>query len=225
MNNNKRTLTEKVYLTLKEKILTQKLRAGDSLSEADLAKELRVSRTPIRQALVRLQKDMLLEILPNRGVHITFITLKDLKDTFQLLQILEGAAARLAVEQIDQAKLAELEKEFIALQKEVNIIGYVDEQKIGLQLHDLILQSTGNGRMIKILQRFREQIKALSFNSIKRPGRAQEAVKEHLKVVAALKNRDGFAAENAMVSHLSNVFQNLVQFVAGIGNGASRLLL
>jgi DNA-binding GntR family transcriptional regulator len=225
MNNNKRTLTEKVYLTLKEKILTQKLRAGDSLSEADLAKELRVSRTPIRQALVRLQKDMLLEILPNRGVHITFITLKDLKDTFQLLQILEGAAARLAVEQIDQAKLAELEKEFIALQKEVNIIDYVDEQKIGLQLHDLILQSTGNGRMIKILQRFREQIKALSLNSIKRPGRAQEAVKEHLKVVAALKNRDGFAAENAMVSHLSNVFQNLVQFVAGIGNGASRLLL
>ncbi len=221
MNNSKRTLTEKVYLTLKEKILTQKLRAGDSLFEVDLAKELKVSRTPVRLALLQLQKDMLLEILPNRGAHITFITLKDLRDTFQLLQILEGAAARLAVEQIDQAKLAELEKEFIALQKKGNIIDYVDEQRIGLQLHDLILQSTGNGRMIDILQSIREQIRTLSLNSIKRSGRANQAIQEHLKVVTALKNRDGLAAENAMITHVINVYQNLFQFMGGMSGNRS----
>lgn len=62
MNNNKRSLKEKAYLILKEKILAQKLRAGDPLSEVDLAKELRVSRTPIREALLQLQKDTLVEI-------------------------------------------------------------------------------------------------------------------------------------------------------------------
>lgn len=213
MNNNKRTLKEKVYLTLKEKILTQKLRAGDSLSEVDLAKELGVSRTPVREALLKLQKDMLLEILPNRGAHVTFITLQDLKDTFQLLQILEGTATRLAAEQIDLEKLADLEKEFIALQKKGDIIDYEEEQRIGVLFHELILQSTGNGRMIDILQSIRKQIRTLCLTSIKRPGRANEAIQEHLEVLSALKNRDGSAAENAMVTHVINVYRNLLEFM------------
>ena len=200
-------------MTLKERILSQKLRAGYSLSEVDLAKELGVSRTPVREALLRLQKDMLLEIVPNRGAHVTFITLQDLKDTFQVLQILEGAAARVAADQIDQAKLSELEKEFIALQKKGNIIDYKEEQGIGLQLHELVLQATGNGRMIDILQGIREQIRTLCLNSIKRPGRANEAIEEHLKVISALKNRDGLAAENAMVAHVINVYRNLLEFM------------
>jgi DNA-binding GntR family transcriptional regulator len=213
MNNNKRTLKEKVYLTLKEKILTQKLRAGDSLSEADLAKELGVSRTPVREALLQLQKDMFLEILPNRGAHVTFITLQDLKDTFQLLQILEGAATRLAAEPIDLEKLTDLEKEFIALQKKGDIIDYEEEQRIGVQFHELILQSTGNGRMIDILQSIRKQIRTLCLTSIKRPGRANEAIQEHLEVLSALKNRDGSAAESAMVTHVINVYRNLLEFM------------
>jgi DNA-binding GntR family transcriptional regulator len=213
MNNNKRTLKEKVYLTLKEKILTQKLRAGDSLSEVDLAKELGVSRTPVREALLQLQKDMLLEILPNRGAHVTFITLQDLKDTFQLLQILEGTATRLAAEQIDLEKLADLEKEFISLRRKGDTIDYEEEQRIGVRFHELILQSTGNGRMIDILQSIRKQIRTLCLNSIKRPGRANEAIQEHLEVISALKNRDGSAAENAMVTHVINVYRNLLEFM------------
>lgn len=213
MGNNKKTLKEKVYLTLKERILSQKLRAGDSLSEVDLAKELGVSRTPVRDALLRLQKDMFLEILPNRGAHVTFITLKDLKDTFQLLQILEGAAARMAAELIDQTKLAELEQEFIALQQKGNIIDYKEEQGVGLQLHEIVLQSTGNGRMIDILKSIREQIRTLCQNSIKCPGRAKEAIQEHLEVISALKQKDGFAAENAMVTHVINVYRNLLEFM------------
>lgn len=213
MGNNKKTLKEKVYLTLKEKILTQKLRAGDSLSEVDLAKELGVSRTPVREALLRLQKDMFLEILPNRGAHVTFITLQDLKDTFQLLQILEGAATRLAAEQIEQEKLTDLEKEFIVLQKKGNTVDYEEEQKIGVRLHEIILQSTGNGRMIDILQSIRKQIRTLCLNSIKRPGRVNEAIQEHLDVIFALKNRDGSSAENAMVTHVMNVYRNLLEFM------------
>lgn len=213
MNNNKRTLKEKAYLTLKEKILTQKLRAGDSLAEVDLAKELGVSRTPVREALLQLQRDQLVEILPNRGAHVTFITLKDLKDTFQLLQILEGAAARLASELIDQNKLAEMENEFITLQKRGNVIDSMEEQRVGLQLHELVLQSTGNGRMIDILQGIRQQIRTLCLNSIKRPGRANEAVREHLQVIAGLKNKDGLAAENAMVTHVISVYRNLLEFM------------
>lgn len=102
---NTRTLADKVYVILKEKIVTQKLRIGDPLKEEVIAKELKVSRTPVREAIRQLQKDALIELVPNRGAYVTFISLKNLKNILQLRQILEGAAARLAAGQIDLIQL------------------------------------------------------------------------------------------------------------------------
>jgi DNA-binding GntR family transcriptional regulator len=212
-NSTKKTLKDHVYLTLKDRILTQKLRPGDPLSELDLAQELKVSRTPVREALLRLQKDSLVDIIPNRGAHVTFISLKELKDTFQLLQILEGAVTRIAAEHINQEELTKLEKDFLSLKDKGHRITYEEEQKIGIKLHEIILFTSGNAKIVNLLRNIREQVRALSYASIKRPGRANEAIKEHLNIINALKKRNGPEAEEAMIHHLSNVYKTLLEFI------------
>ncbi len=74
-STNTKTLADKVYVILKERIVTQKLRTSDPLKEEEIAKELKVSRTPVREAIRQLQMDALVEMVPNRGAYVTFISL------------------------------------------------------------------------------------------------------------------------------------------------------
>jgi len=210
---NSRTLREKVYMILKERIMTRKLRVGDPLKEEAIARELKVSRTPVREAIQQLQNDALIEMIPNRGAYVTFISLKDLKNILQLRQILEGAAARLAVGQIDPIKLGELEKEFLYLRKQGNRVTYEKQQSVGIQLHDLILQAAGNEKIVHLTQSIREQVRALCLSSIKSPGRVAEAIREHLNIISALKKNDGASAEKYMVTHLESVYRNIVEHI------------
>lgn len=212
-SSTRRTLKEHAYNLLKERILTGKLNAGQSLIEMELARELGISRTPIREAILRLEKDALVEVLPNRGAYVSFISLKDLKDSIQLLQILEGAAAKMAADRIDAAKLEMLERAFLALKNKRNA-SYAEEQKIGIELHELILQEAGNAKLIAVSNSVREQIRALSNASIKAPGRVVEAILEHLAIIEALKNRDGKSAEKAMIEHLEKVYKTLVKLIS-----------
>src|SRR5512133_2497697 len=105
----KRTAKETVFQILKERIMRQELRAGDPLPEAALAESLGVSRTPVREAILQLQKEGLVEVIPNRGAYVTFITLRELKNIMQLLQILEGAAVELAFGSLDMVRMKAVE--------------------------------------------------------------------------------------------------------------------
>ncbi len=173
---NTRTLADKVYVILKERIVTQKLRTGDPLKEEVIAKELKVSRTPVREAIRQLQKDALIELVPNRGAYVTFISLKNLKNILQLRQILEGAAARLAAGQIDLIQLDQINNEFLSLRKQGSKVTYEKQQSVGIQLHDLILQAAGNEKIIDLTHSIREQVRAPCLSSIKSPGRIAEAI-------------------------------------------------
>ena len=198
-------------MILKERIMTQKFQIGDPLSEVAIANDLKVSRTPVREAILQLQKDALVELIPNRGAFVTFISHKELKNIFQLRQILEGAAAKMAADYIDHAKLEKLENEFLSLQNKK--VTYEKQQMVGIQLHDLILQATANEKILDITQSIREQMRALCLTSIKSPGRTPEAIAEHLKLISALKKRDRSAAEHAMVVHLENIYKTLIDYV------------
>jgi DNA-binding GntR family transcriptional regulator len=206
------SMKEKVYLALKERILTQELPTGEPLKEVHLARELGVSRTPIREALAELHREDFVEIIPNRGAYVKFISVNDLRETFQLLKILEGAATKIACDQVDQHELERLEQEFLLLQERGERISYKEEQTIGIQLHELILNAVGNTKIVSLLSSIREQVRALCLISIKSYGRASEAVNEHLEIIAALKGGDSLAAERAIVSHLDYVYKNLLKF-------------
>lgn len=209
----KRTAKETAFQILKERIMRQEFRVGDSLSEVSLAKSLGVSRTPVREAISQLQREGLVEVIPNRGAFVTFITLKDLKNIIQLLQILETAAVEMAIAHLDRAKLDALEAELMALKERKDRVSYERTSMPGFKLHDLILQSCGNDRIYSTAGRLREQIGALTRVAIKDLGRMREFNDEHLKILRALKAGDVAAAKDAANEHRANMYKALTQII------------
>jgi DNA-binding GntR family transcriptional regulator len=210
----KRTAKETVFQILKERIMRQELRAGDALPEAALADSLGVSRTPVREAILQLQKEGLVEVIPNRGAYVTFITLRELKNVMQLLQILEGAAVELAFDRLDMNRLGALERELVALKERGPGVSHEETSKPGIQLHDLILQSCGNEKIFSTVDTIREQIRALSRTAIKKiPGRALESAEEHLKIIRAIHAGDRSAARSATLEHLGKMYEILTQII------------
>lgn len=210
----RRTAKERVFQILKERIMRQEFHAGDSLPEVAIAKSLGVSRTPVREAILQLQKEGLVEVIPNRGAFVTFITLKELKNIIQFLQVLEGAAVELAIDHLDMIRLAALEKELLALKEIGSGVSHEETSKPGIQLHDLILQTCGNEKIFNAAGHIREQIRALSKTAMKKiPGRALESVEEHLRIIRALKERDVSAAKKAIIEHMGNMYNILTQII------------
>jgi DNA-binding GntR family transcriptional regulator len=193
--------------------MRQEFHAGESLPEATIAKSLGVSRTPVREAILQLQREGLVEVIPNRGAFVTFITLKDLKNIVQILQILETAAVEMAMEHLDMAKLDVLEAELLAEKAMPPGIAYEDTSKPGIRLHDLILQASGNERIFKTCHQLREQMRALSLIAVRAPGRVREANAEHLKILRALKAKDVAGAQKAAMEHLNNMYMIVTQIV------------
>jgi DNA-binding GntR family transcriptional regulator len=210
----KRTAKETTVQILKDRIMRQELRAGDPLPEAAIAQSLGVSRTPVREAILQLQKEGLVEVIPNRGAYVTFITLRELKNTIQLLQILEGAAVELALDNLDMNRLKALEKELLSLKERGAGVSHEETSKPGIQLHDLILQSCGNEKIFSTAGTIREQIRALTRTAVKKiPGRALESVDEHLKIIRAIQAGDRSAAKNATMEHLGKMYEILTQII------------
>lgn len=210
----RRTAKESVFQILKERIMRQELHAGDPLPEVALAKSLGVSRTPVREAILQLQKEGLVEVIPNRGAFVTFITLKELKNIIQFLQILEGAAVELAIDRLEAARLTALERDLLALKEIGPGVSHEQTSKPGIQLHDLILQACGNERIAGAAGHIREQIRALSKTAMEKiPGRPLESLEEHLRIIRALKERDGAAAKKALIEHMGNMYDILIRII------------
>ncbi len=210
----KRTAKETVFQILKDRIMRQELHAGDPLPEAAVAGSLGVSRTPVREAILQLQKEGLVEVIPNRGAYVTFITLRELKNIIQLLQILEGAAVELAFGSLDMVRLKAVETELRSLRERGPGASYEETSKPGNQLHDLILESCGNEKIRSTAGTIREQIRALTRTARKKiPGRALASVEEHLKVIDAINEGNRQAAKEAMMEHLGKMYEILTQII------------
>lgn len=119
----------------------------------------------------------------------------------------------MAAGHIDLIQLDQINDKFLSLQKQGSIVIYEKQQSVGIQLHDLILQTAGNERIIDLTHSIREQVRALCLSSIKSPGRVTEAIREHLKIISALKRGNGVDAEKHMVDHLEIVYRNIVECI------------
>ncbi|MBR4800763.1 MAG: GntR family transcriptional regulator [Clostridia bacterium] len=195
------SLSDQVFERLEDEILWGNYQRGDTLTEMKLVTDLGVSRTPIRDALHRLEQERLIEITP-RGILVLGVTGKDLADIYAIRIRIEGLAAREAAKYITDDQLAEL-KETLELQE-----FYVGKQNpdgikiMDSQFHSLICQFSGSAILYdtiiplhKKIQRYRRA--AVSVNE-----RAQESVQEHRAIYEALVKRDSDEAEHYMVEHV-----------------------
>ena len=205
---------ETAYETIRDKIINGQLKPGQSITEEWLSKALNMSRTPVREALIRLQADDLVRIINNKGAMVAEITPRDIAEIFQLRVLVEPYAANICTEFIDNGELEKLKFNLKILQQSELSQTALEEMGTSLyevhDLHSLIIQSAGNRRLIKLLNTLQSQI-LWTLNLERRiPGRIERSLKEHLNIIEALLDGDGDRAEKCMREHLESNMADLL---------------
>lgn len=206
----KYSLRGRVFSILRQQILDGKYLPGDSIIETKLAEELGVSRTPIREAIRQLELEGLVDCIPNKGVIVRGITEKDIVDIYTIRKLLEGLAAKWAVEKITDDELAELKNTY-ELMEFYTAKGDIEQvAKLNTAFHKIIFKATRSSVLQHILTDFQYYVQWARYESLKSPGRPQKALKEHKEIVDAFFRRDGEEAERLVTEHIINSSANLV---------------
>ncbi len=199
------SLTDKVFDRLIEAIEKGDLPLGSRIREAALARQFGISRGPLREALRRLEGRKLVKHSQNLGVRICALSLEDVIEIFQIREVLEGIACRLATEKMSQRELDDLAK---LLEKHQTQIlrqrGEAYFQRAGdLDFHFRIAKSCGNRRLIDLLcDELYYLVRIHRYRSSVRPGRSLKALEEHQAIVEAMRSRDAERAEQLMRTHV-----------------------
>lgn len=202
------------YETIKEMILSHQLHPGDVISEQMLADELQVSRTPVREALLTLENEGLVKIVPMRGVFVTDITIRDVLEIYEIREALECLAVRKAALVEDQSLLDSLAAVLEAAGQDIRQHSYHRLFEADIDLHRFILDAARNTRLSQMADLLRDQIHRVRVLSPRVEGRIEATIAEHLAVIAALRQRDPDLAEQKLREHLRNARDNMVKFLS-----------
>ena len=193
-----------VFNTLRQAILKGELEPGERLMEIQLAERLGVSRTPIREAIRKLELEGLVHMVPRKGAEVASISEKSLREVLEVRRSLEELAIELACQKITAEQIKELEEAEVqfadAVQKgDAMTIAESDEH-----YHDVIYQATDNSRLVQILNNLREQMYRYRLEYIKDADKRQILVVEHEHIIRAVKNHNIPEAKQAMREHIDN---------------------
>ena len=188
-------LRDVVFNTLREAILKGDLKPGERLMELQLAAKLGVSRTPIREAIRMLEQEGLAVTMPRKGAEVAKMTLKDMEDVLEIREALDELAVKIACDKIS-------EKEQFENSTKTGDVKMIAEMDV--KFHDVIFESTGNPKLVTLLNNLREQIYRYRVEYIKNPDNYPVLIAEHNAIAEGLKNRDKEAATLAMHKHVKN---------------------
>ena len=211
-SKKRKTQKQTAYEKIKEHILESGIKPGSPIDEQSLTEITGTSRTPVREALLLLELEGLVEIIPKKGAFVTHLSLQDIRELFQLREIVEGYAARLSTKNISMKKLDEISNFFIQAKEEKDQKKKIEmHMKSNDVLHDYILETAGNSRLIKLDKSYHNLIKLEInlTNSIK--GIVEKSYKEHMAIIESLKSGNPQKAENAMRQHIISVFNNIME--------------
>jgi len=200
-----------VYNYIKKKILSNELPTGYSLSEEALSKELKVSRTPIREALRKLEVETLVEIKPHRGTFVKKIKVEDINEIFLIREALEGLSANITATLISEDNLKILEEKLEIAEKRYENGLYKESSDIGNQIHNAILRIAGNKRILNIISNLSQQTAWLKTLAVSVPGRLKKSNYEHRKILEALKLHKSKLAEKRMKEHIIGTKKDIIK--------------
>lgn len=196
------SLHQEVAATLREQIFDGMFAPGSFLDEVTLCEQLKISRTPLREALKVLTAEGLLRHEPRRGCFITEVTVQDLDDIFPVIALLEGRCAYEAARHANDADLAALTSLHERLSRHARAGRIKDYYETNLAIHEAIITLAQNRWLAVVIGDLRKILKLARSQQLYAPGRLAQSLSEHLAVFAALKARDSEGADAAMRTHL-----------------------
>lgn len=204
-------LRDVVFQTLREAILTGDIEPGERLMEIHLSNQLGVSRTPIREAIRKLELEGLVVMTPRKGAIVASITEEDLKEVLEVRVVLEMLAMELACKKINGEQMDGLKR---ALKEFQDVIDLDDPNKIASKdeaFHDCIYQATGNSKLMNLLNNLREQMYRYRVEYIKDISSRHSLVEEHILMIEALEKRDIASGTSVIKTHILNQQERIIQ--------------
>ena len=195
-------LHDQVGSRLRTMLVEGHIAPGAKLNERELCLQLRVSRTPLREAIKLLAAEGLVDLLPNRGAVAVKLTEADVLNTFEVLAMLEGMSGELAAKRITDEELAEvraLHYEMMACFARRDLSGYY---RLNARIHTAINEAAGNPVLASTYRSINARVQSLRFRTNQNDAKWKHAVEEHEQMVNALATRDAPAMRKVMVAHL-----------------------
>lgn len=208
------SLAHKVYMSLKQAILTLSYRPGEMMQKSRICADLGVSRSPVTEAMTRLASEGLVDIIPQTGSFVTRFSMAEIREGAFLREALELAAVERAATTITEEQLVRLRRNLRiqeALMQDGDRTGF---HQMDAQMHELILSFTGYRRLATLAETAWIHVNRARHLILPAPGRMQATLEEHKAIVAALEARDPQAARDATRHHLSQLIKLLEPLVA-----------
>ena len=202
------SLGHSLFIALREEVVTGRLAAGEPLREIKIAKRYNVSRTPVREALKKLQSEGLVADLPGQGVTVVDPSLEEISDFYLIREVLEGLGARLAAQRGRDTEIMLLKA--LMQQAEESDAAEQTERTIALmtQFDQQVFQSARNPRLFQMIEALRASQGHNRRGNMQDKERRAQSLKERYQLVEALENRDGAKAEDAAKDHLRKARQH-----------------
>lgn len=216
------SLSEKAYQLTKKMIFSAEILPREPITELGLTAALKMSRTPVREALKQLRNEGLLVSFAKKGYALNIPSIREVKDLYEIRILLESGAARLAAPKTDLKVLQRFKRQFLSYKTTLNAsqennrngrdsLSDYGSGDLGRAFHFFIIESTGNKKLKKAIEKIYEQI-AISRIFAYSP-RRKEATEEHLKIVDALIHRNPRRSQFYMEKHLRNGFEVLTEIL------------
>ena len=197
-------LRDVVFNTLRQAILTGELKPGERLMEIHLANKLGVSRTPIREAIRKLELDGLVTMIPRRGAEVAQITEKSMNDVLEVRRALDALCVELACDRITEEELEQLKEAANGFEEAVKTKDLKKITQADVKLHDIIVHATGNQRLIQLVNNLSEQMYRYRFEYIKDSSQHDRLVEEHRVICESIMKKDKETASWAAKTHIDN---------------------
>jgi len=208
------SLKDQAYQRIKTLILSGRFSGGGTLNIDWLASQLGISRTPIREALLLLEQEGLVQTVPYKGTFVVDVSKKDVEEIYQVREVLEPLAVRLATPVIPDDELKEMEALLASISGEIERRDFECYFKSGIQFHDLVAQHCNNSVLQQLLGSLMHRVYSVPVFSKKRPvDHMRQSFREHCLVLDAIMERDVAKAGRLMAEHIKNSGKRVAELI------------
>lgn len=206
-------LRDVVFNTLRQAILRGELKPGERLMEIQLANKLGVSRTPIREAIRKLELEGLVLMIPRKGAEVAEITEKSLRDVLEVRKALEELAVQLCCDKITEEEIKELKLVASGFEEAVRNGELTEIAEADVKFHDVIYLATENQKLVLLLSNLREQMYRYRMEYLKSDEVYPQLIAEHEAIIQFITKNDKKAALDVICRHIDNQVEAVIDTI------------
>jgi len=202
--DNYKPLREVVFESIRGAIISGVLKPGERLMEVQLAERLGVSRTPVREAIRKLELERLVVMMPRKGAYVADLSIKDITDVLEIRGALEGLASGLAALRISDEEIEELQLTALNFHKAIEEENFDEIVRLDIDFHGIIFKAARNDKLLQINNNLREQVQRFRIMYINKSNKSRNLAREHFEIADAISQRNMGLAEKLAKKHIEN---------------------